>query len=682
MNLWLTTQNVAELCGIDERTVQRKVKLGEFRSKEVLNDKNLKTYLIDITSLPPEIQIKYLDKASGSHDFEDENGVSSDADLATYREKYGEKGMQELLFRYEVVQEALHIDVTKQVTEYRKNLAKTKGIAFRTLHNWIKAYEQNGLAGLMRKANSKKGKSTTFCLDAEMRMKRYYLSPTKRSKTRSYELMVKDAKEIGERACENCIFRKGSKQREKLETQGYVIEVCKEEEKNGLKYSDSAKTASRILKAIPSEIEDYARKGKKYWEAHYMQKADRKKPDMANECWFGDHYQFNAFVIDKDGNVARPWLTAWYDIATGCMVGWCISMQPNSRTIAEALIYGIQEKKDFPFWGVPKIVYTDNGKDYRSHVFEGGKIVEKKLGKAIEYNIETEGLLKQLRIGNIHAKAYHGWVKPIERFFGTFSDRYVREIPGWCGSNKDERPEGFEKILKKLIREEKLWTLDELRDWFIDTVLHEYHNTSHAGYGGKTPMELYMEKEKARDDKPSWAVLSICKMESETRKVSTQGIQFDNKLYWNPVLGHYAKETVRIKFNHENKDVIIVMHEGKFLCAATVKERLKMVLEDEDKVANHVANQKRQEHEVQQRIFELTGKGKPRKLKQSSSNMLTGEIVDDAKGNITVLEYEKAMKDYEKAIETVDKKEDTKEGTTKKRFIKTGESVLNRSSVG
>ncbi|WP_427340872.1 Mu transposase C-terminal domain-containing protein [Caloranaerobacter sp. DY30410] len=681
MESWITSKIAAELCGVNERTIRRKVNNGELEIKEITNEKNLKTYLINLASLPPEAQIKYLEKIANIEDKHIEE-INVNADLVSYREKYGEKGMRELLEKHKIVQEALNIDVYGKTTELRKQLANKYGIGYRTLYDWIKKYEKEGLAGLMRKGSSKKGKTISFCLEAEMRMKRYYLTPLKRTKTKSYELMVRDAKRLGKRACENCKFRKGSKVREKLEKEGYTIAICNEEIKEGMKYSKSDKTAIRILSSIPKEIVDYARKGKKYWEAMYMQKATRKKPELVNEVWFGDHYQFNAFVIDKDGKVGRPWLTAWYDVATGCIVGWCISMQPNSRTIAEALIYGIVEKKDFPFWGVPKIVYTDNGKDYRSQVFEGGKIIEKNLGNAIEYNIETEGLLKQLKIGNIHAKAYHGWVKPIERWFGTFSDKYVREIPGWCGTSPEERPENFNKLLKKLIRENKLWTLDELSNWFINTVLKEYHNTPHSGYGGKTPLELYQEKEKVRYDKPSWALLSICKMESVERKVTTQGIRFNNKLYWHKELKHLTRETVKIKFNRENDDVIIVMHEGKYVCAATIKEEFKMVLEDEDKIAQHVAEQRRQEQEVKERIAELTGKKIPKKPKRSSANSITGEIVENSQGNITVLEYERAKKDYDKAIKSIKKENKEEIGVAKKRFINNGESVLKRSSAG
>ncbi len=676
MDVWLTTKKAAELCGVDESTIRRKIYTSEYKSRENVSDKNNTKYLVELTSLPPDAQIKYLESM---RDTEEEKEKIIDIDMNYYLHKYGQKGIDQLLRKKAIVEEALAFDeALRNITKQREALAKKHGIGIRSLQNWIKAYEEKGIAGLMRK-EKETGKSTVFCLEAERIMKDYYLTDRRRSKTHSYELMVKDAEELGCKGCENCRFKEGSKLRRQLENSGYVVELCEETDQQGLKYSKSDKTASRILKSIPMELVEYARKGRKFWEAKYMIKAKRDKPELANDCWFGDHYKFNAFVIDADGKVARPWLTAWYDIATGCMVGWCLTMNPNSRTIIEALIYGIQPKRGVPFYGVPRYVYTDNGKDYRSHVFEGGKIVEHNYNKgAIEFDETSSSFLQTLSIGNVHAKAYHGWVKPVERFFGTFSDRHVRELPGWCGTDPAERPETFTKDLKKLIKTEGLMTLDELRDWFVD-VLEEYHNEPHEGYGGKTPFEMYEAAEKARHDKPSWAMLSIGKMEMVERKVTTQGIQFKNKVYDHSALSHLSNEKVLVRYNRENTDVILVMHHNNFVCAATVKENLKMIEEKPEKVAEHVRSQKNQEFEVKDRIADLTGRRRPKPPKRASANTLTGEIIEDTSSNITVLELEKAMREFNSASEK-EKTPDEDTGAAKKRFIKTGESVMNRTT--
>ena len=59
--------------------------------------------------------------------------------------------------------------------------------------------------------------------------------------------------------------------------------------------------------------------------------AVREKPQTVNEVWFGDHHQFDCFVLDETGKPVRPWLTAWYDAATGCLVGWVLAPTRTRR---------------------------------------------------------------------------------------------------------------------------------------------------------------------------------------------------------------------------------------------------------------------------------------------------------------------------------------------------------------
>lgn len=108
-----------------------------------------------------------------------------------------------------------------------------------------------------------------------------------------------------------------------------------------------------------------------------------------------------------------------------------------------------------------------------------------------------------------------------------------------------------------------------------------------------------------------------------------------------------------------------------------VKENLKMVREDEEKVAEHVSNQKRQEREVKERVAQLLGKPIPKQPKKSKSNIVTGDIERD-KGNVTNLEHEKAMKAYKEAIKSSKKKAAEEAGVVDEKFLKTGEEILKK----
>ena len=78
-------------------------------------------------------------------------------------------------------------------------------------------------------------------------------------------------------------------------------------------------------------------------------------------------------IYEKEVAV-RPTLTAWIDSATGCFVGWVISVMPNSETISEAFCRAAVLTPGVPFRGLPKAILVDCGKDYKSRFprFEHG----------------------------------------------------------------------------------------------------------------------------------------------------------------------------------------------------------------------------------------------------------------------------------------------------------------------
>lgn len=122
-----------------------------------------------------------------------------------------------------------------------------------------------------------------------------------------------------------------------------------------MRVPECRQTLSRMLAAIPSDEVTLARRGVKAWKDDHMFMAVREKPQTVNEVWFGDHHQFDCFVLDETGKPVRPWLTAWYDAATGCLVGWVLCTNPNTETITEAFIRGVAHTEHSPFYGLPPI---------------------------------------------------------------------------------------------------------------------------------------------------------------------------------------------------------------------------------------------------------------------------------------------------------------------------------------
>ena len=81
---------------------------------------------------------------------------------------------------------------------------------------------------------------------------------------------------------------------------------CAEPVKAGMRVPECRQTLSRMLAAIPSDEVTLARRGVKAWKDDHMFMAVREKPQTVNEVWFGDHHQFDCFVLDETGKPVRP----------------------------------------------------------------------------------------------------------------------------------------------------------------------------------------------------------------------------------------------------------------------------------------------------------------------------------------------------------------------------------------
>lgn len=62
----------------------------------------------------------------------------------------------------------------------------------------------------------------------------------------------------------------------------------------------------------------------------------------------------------------------------------------------------------------------------------------------------TNSALALLHIEKISATPYHGQAKPVERFFGTFEERFDKRFYSYLGHDAKQRPEHMQKTNIKL----------------------------------------------------------------------------------------------------------------------------------------------------------------------------------------------------------------------------------------
>ena len=597
---YIDTGTAARLLGTTPRRVTEMISDGKLEAVTVDGNRGGNSGarpLVAIASMPLDARVAYITQIDTLHPLPE--GM-----LAAYREAYPKTGMQVLWHRHQVVMEA-KTDATfadyKKTTAARERIAAKYNISTRTLYRWCKAYDSEGIAGLMDKIEqSNKGVPKTLCLLAQDYAKDRMFGISRRTRAAAYDDLKKQAAALGKRACtNNCVHCADSLVRREFALAGMAneYELC-DRAGNGMIVPQSSATFNRFVSTIPKDEMAYARHGKRYWEAKYMPKAERERPTKVNECWFGDHHMMDIIVVDEDNNNAlvRPWITVWSDAATGCLVGFCVTTSPNSTTITETFIRAIMKKSGSEFWGMPCFIYIDNGKDYRSKKFEGERETEHVLGRLNE-SLGSGGILSQLGVAVIHAQPYKAWSKTIERIFGTIEKRWGRELPGWIGNSPSARPEVMTTAkVRKMAENGEILTFKQFEQVFRQQAVEQYHNER---FGNElSPIEQYRLLPRAREDMPSWDVLDFIRNESASRKVFPKGIKMDNCWYWHDDLRRLVDKYVTVRFDKEDMSVVTIVDNKHFICHATVKERLAMINADPDKLAAHLQKQRGTQHEV------------------------------------------------------------------------------------
>lgn len=583
---YVTTSEAAKLMNIPERTLRYQIKQGNMKIEKIPGAgrgggvKNV----INVSDLPAEARLRLASMSDRT-----DNGQ---ADLAGYKARFGEEGVERLMNRLDAVREMKLFaeSGSGSLMEKRREVAGRAGVSVGTLYRWEQQYKEEALSGLMDTVErADKGQPRQLCRMAQDFIHTETCLSTRPTNRAIYGRLLQIGERLGADACSVCPYNKASLYRAELGLAGKMgpdDESC-DRPKEGMVLPASYTTVDRYIKQIPNGVKALGRYGVKYWEAKHMPKALRAKPEKVNEVWFGDHHEFDLFVRMPDGRVMRPWLTAWMDACSGVMAGWALSVQPNGDTIAESLTGGIGRTVGSPFWGAPLMLYIDNGKDYRSHRMEGDGQQDYSIGQLnIDFDAEN-ALLKTLGIAVTHAIPYRAWSKTIERAFGTIERRFIQGIlPGWCGHSSAARPES----LSQEIREGKILSYEEFCAYFVNTVLPGYHAL--AGEDGRSPMDIYLASEKARGDETvSWAVLSMVRQNREQRKVGTTGIKFGGRVYNAPALADWIGEYVTVLYSSRQTGSIGVMAGHQYICEAMEAERLQLVGETPEKLEAHMQRQ-------------------------------------------------------------------------------------------
>src|ERR1035438_4015655 len=360
-NNWLSIQDVNDLTGWHPQYVRRLAREGQLQhrpSKSGTSDGRAQREYA-LSSLPVEAQLKFLKQPLLSGPACTALALRSDSDQSKLFASLPEIAEPERLgFSARQNAQALkRLETIAPLLEFRSRsrrsrptfrtsagvavrsmnslagfLADQHQVSTRTLWNWYGQYRKLGYAGLVDRVRSDKGKSRFLKAHPAVRA---YL----------------ENKYLGERLSIRLVYQALLRDLRNLEPD--------------FTRPPSYSAVRSYLQQLPKPLLILSREGKRQFqercEPYLLTDFESLVP---NQIWVSDHGQHDVWVRNdlfsgiSTNAAVRPWLTAMIDMRSRKIVGTAWSATPSSHTISSALRVGIES------FGIPQILYVDNGKDY------------------------------------------------------------------------------------------------------------------------------------------------------------------------------------------------------------------------------------------------------------------------------------------------------------------------------
>ena len=308
-----------------------------------------------------------------------------------------------------------------------------------------------------------------------------------------------------------------------------------------------------------------------------------------------DGHVLNFQVINPfTGRPTRATLVGFLDWKSTALVGYEIMMTESTQCIASALRNAI-----INLGLIPKVVYQDNGKAFKSRFFQNVDFEEDLFN----------GVYANLNIHSVFAKPYNARAKVIERFFREFQEELEKGMPSYIGTSIEDKPAWLKRGEKlhaewhKKLTDNHIPSVSEASK-YINSWIEFHNNQPCPNDRTKTIKECLNSVQKQNIDVQR---LDDLMMKTEGRTINKHGITFLNMHYRSEaILGIRDKVNIRYSLFDLSK-VNVYSKKGEFLCVAhrvqkvhpmarvlgTVKdmEEYKYQYEKQQKIKNRLVKQ-------------------------------------------------------------------------------------------
>ena len=383
-------------------------------------------------------------------------------------------------------------------------LARAHAVPLRTAQRWVARYLQDGLAGLVRHARADRGKSRRCPPQLIQLIEALALRKPPPTAAFVYRQITAMAAQ-----------------------QGWPV--------------PSYRTVYVVMQRLDPALVTLAHAG----SAAYRDAFDlvyRREAAHPNAIWQADHSLVDLWLVNDQGQPARPWLTVIMDDYSRAIAGVRVSFQAPSALQTALVLRSAIWRKVLPSWhvcGIPAMFYTDHGSDFTSHHLE-----------QVSADLKMELVFSQVGIPRGRGR--------IERFFQTLNQLFVCGLPGYGPAGMPATPPAL--------------TLAMFEAQLLTFLLEDYHQRPHSETG--VPPQARWEAGGFLPRLPEslehldLLLLTVAK----ARRVQRDGIRFQGFRYLDATLAAYVGEDVVIRYDPRDMAEIRVYHRNTFLCRAVCQD--------------------------------------------------------------------------------------------------------------
>ena len=535
-NIYINIKDVAEAKGL-KSTRSLRLELNKNESKYISREIKVNggtSYEILFSSLEPELQDKLRKNEKKTTalvplNYQPPQFVSDQAKITAnfrlnivlalikFRKKYSIKKQADSDF----------LDLYNSGLYLPKAYKFIGAISLGTLHRWLRKYEKHESAECLQ-PNYKYSKQGEYNSILNDEMKQILLTLLLHPSRYNYGKAIKLTKEI-------------------LKKRGYEQLPCDLSFKRYAENFRKNNYAEWVLrregmKAYHDKVEPYIER-------------DISKIEVGDVI-VADGHVLNFQVINPfTGRPTRATLVGFLDWKSTALVGYEIMMTESTQCIASALRNAI-----INLGLIPKVVYQDNGKAFKSRFFQNVDFEEDLFN----------GVYANLNIHSVFAKPYNARAKVIERFFREFQEELEKGMPSYIGTSIEDKPAWLKRGEKlhaewhKKLTDNHIPTVSEASK-YINSWIEFHNNQPCPNDRTKTIKECLNSVQKQNIDIQR---LDDLMMKTEGRTINKHGITFLNMHYRSEaILGIRDKVNIRYSLFDLSK-VNVYSTKGEFLCVA------------------------------------------------------------------------------------------------------------------